>query len=279
MSRRRNIQLFALPEAPPEHVTLAGRGYKLLRVFKHDFFAATCLYVAPDEGAEAVAWPPDRVVVKFGRTQSFYRVGLEWYGRWLADHEADIYRVLRGVAGVPRWVGRVGATGYAMEYIAGRPLDHVPSTPPGFFEHLRETFEAMHARGVAYVDANKRSNIIVRSDLSPCVIDYQIAIRRRPAWPWPIGWLWGRLVSYMARRDIYHLYKHKRRMAPAELTPDEEQLSRSRGWVHRIHRRVSKAWRAVRRPFLRSRHQRGELVSPTAHLEDHHQPEKATWRQ
>ena len=131
MSRRGNTQLFALSQPPPTTLALAGKDYHLVRVFKHDFFAATCMYEA--DAGDATDWPPRRIVVKFGRTQGFCGLGLAWYGRWLAAHEEDIYRAVAGVKGVPRWVGRVGQTGYAMEFIQGRPLDHLDSPPPGFF--------------------------------------------------------------------------------------------------------------------------------------------------
>jgi hypothetical protein len=72
--------------------------------------------------------------------------------------------------------------------------------------------------------------------------------------------------------------KHKRRLAPNELAPEEEALSRRRTGLHALHRKLTKPWRALRRRFLRRQHASGRLKSPTAELEDHHQPEKATWR-
>ena len=85
-------------------------------------------------------------------------------------------------------------------------------------------------------------------------------------------------MDYLAGRDLYHLYKHKRRMAPERLTPDEDALSRSRGSLHLLHRRITKPYRAARRKFLRNQHQKGRLQSPTAKLEDRYQPEKQTWQ-
>ena len=64
----------------------------------------------------------------------------------------------------------------------------------------------------------------------------------------------------------------------SELTAEEDELSRSRDWFHRLHRRLSKPYKRFRRDFLRKRHEDGRLVSPTAELEMHDQPEKETWR-
>jgi len=274
---RLNTQLFALRQSPPATVRLNGRAYRLLRVFKHDFFAATCLYeFDPVDGTET---PEIRqVVVKFGRTQALCGLGMTWYAEWMRRHEEAIYGLLKGVPGVPRWMGRLGATAYAIEYVQARPLDHPPPPPPGFFDRLRRIFDEIHARGVGYGDANKRSNILVGPGGEPFLVDFQIAIRRRDDLPWPLNRLAAVAVRYIAAKDLYHLYKHKRRISPGELTPQEEALSRRRTGLHALHRRLTKHWRTLRRKFLSRQYEEGRLVSPSADLEDHHQPEKATWR-
>jgi hypothetical protein len=217
------------------------------------------------------------LVVKFGREQSFCGFPLAWLGEWNRNHEEAIYARLAGVRGVPRWGGRVGAYGYAIEYIDGLPLDHYEHPPARFFDGLREIFDTLHARGVAYGDANKRSNILVGPGGQPYLIDYQISIRTRADLPL-IGAAIGVAVRYLCRKDLYHLYKHKRRLAPEELTPEEDALSRDRGGLHLLHRKLTKPYRALRRRFLHKQYQKGQLVSPTAQLEDHVQPEKETWR-
>jgi hypothetical protein len=270
-----NTQLFALPASPPDVLEMSGATYALTRVFKHDFWAATCLYEEKNKNQNAGY---KKIVVKFGRSQDFCGLPLVWAGERLADHEEAIYRALRGVVGVPRWVARLGPVCYAVEYIQAAPLDHVGAPPEGFFDKLKKIFEAIHARGVAYGDANKRSNILVRPGGEPVLIDFQISLRRRDDWFWPLCAFARRAVAYLAERDLHHLYKHKRRLAPGELTPDEDALSRRRGLLHRLHRRATKPYRALRRRFLRTQYEQGRLVSPTADLEDHHQPEKQTWR-
>ena len=326
-NRPHNTQMFALPRPPAETIALAGATYRLARVFKHDFWAATSLYerqgaVARGEGvpplriagvppaavsspsassfppshspnaggscesetarrgqdALATAWPPEKVVVKIGRVQGFCGFPLDWVGRALRANERAVYRRIEGIPGVARWVGCLGATGYAIEYIDARPLDHPPPPPAGFFDQLRTLFEAIHARGVAYTDSNKRSNILIGADGRPYLVDYQISIRRCDDLPWPIGSAVAAAVRYMAAKDLYHLYKHKRRIAPAELTPEEDSLSRKRGGIHAVHRRLAKVYRAIRRTFLRRQFRKGAIHSPTEDLENHYQPEKDSWR-
>lgn len=289
----RNKQMFALASPPAERVELAGATYRLVRVFKHDFWAATCLYEREDPGNDLAAetpsprtgetpmprdWPPANVVVKFPRRRSFGGIPLDWTSRGFRGNERAVYRMLEGVPGVPRWVGDIGRDGYGIEYIEGRPLDHDPPPPPEFFDRLRTLFDAIHARGVAYADANKRSNILIGPGNQPFLVDYQISVRRVDWLPWPIRSIVAAAVAYVSRSDLYHLYKHKRRMYPDLLTPEEEALSRRRGGVHDWHRSVSKPYRALRRWFLGRQYRKGALQSPTAKLEDHYQPEKETWR-
>jgi hypothetical protein len=220
----------------------------------------------------------EKVVVKFYRTQPFCGLPMAWLGRFSRDHERAIYAALEGVAGVPRWLGCVSEAGYALQYVDARPIDRDLTLPAGFFDRLEDLFAAVHTRGVAYVDANKRSNILADLTGQPHLVDFQIALRRRDSWPWPLRSAIGGLVGYLQGRDLFHLYKHKRRLAPAELTPRQERLSRRMGFWHRLHGLLVKPYKAARRRFLRRQYQAGRLVSPTAHLEDHYQPEKETWR-
>ncbi len=270
---RANRAFFALPAGPPETVTVRTCTYRLEKVFKHDFFAATCLY-ATDEATDV-----RRVVVKFSRQHGFLGWPMAWLGEYLSRREVKVYSRLKGVKGVPRFMGWVEQGGYAIQYIDGRPMDHPPAPPKGFFEALRRIFDDVHARGVAYCDANKRSNILIDEAGRPWLIDYQISITNGDEFGPFISWLIKPTFKHMCHKDIYHLYKHKRRMAPDELTDEEDELSRARTGLHALHRKLSKPYRTWRRNFLAKRYRKGQLTSPTAELEDHIQPEKDSWRE
>lgn len=269
-----NTQLFALRHPPPSRLRVQGRAYELVRVFKHDFYAATALYAAAEAGA-----PPEKLVVKFGREQPFCGLPLAWIGRHLLRRERALHRRVDGVPGVQRWVAAISPTAYALEYLEGITLDRLTAPPPaGFFDRLRELIDAFHARGAAYGDLHKRSNILVAPDGRPGLIDFQISLIDDERASWPRRWWVRRWVRYLQRMDLYHLYKHKRRLAPDELTEEQQRLSRPRGRVIAFHRRMATPLRRLRRAFLNRLHRKGKLVSPSAHLEDHEQPEKATWR-
>ena len=268
----KNTQMFALKNPPAEAIQLAGHIYRLVRVFKHDFWSATCLYQC-DVPVEI-----PKIVVKCGRTHPFCGLPLQAVGLWQRNHEGSIYEALRGIDGIPRWLGLIGQYRYAIEYIDGKPLDHAERPPTGFFDRLAELFAQVHARGVAYSDSNKRSNILIGPGGKPYLIDYQISFRRRDDLPRPISTIIGWLVEYISAKDIYHIYKQKRRLCPDELTDQEQEISRHRSGLHQLHRKLAKGYRAMRRWFLHRQHIKGRLISPSAEMEDHHQPEKLSWR-
>lgn len=271
-----NTQLFALRRPPPARLEVLGRRYALAKVFKHDFFAATALYVAEGPGAS-----PGKLVVKFGRRQGFCGLPGRWLGRLLLRRERRFHRCVDGVAGVQRWIAQLSDTCYALEYVEGKTLDTfslAPGQGGAFFDSLRRTLTGLHLRGAAYCDLNKRSNIVVTPAGQPVLIDFQVSVvceasahrlRRWLVWPW---------VRYLQRMDLYHLYKHKRRMAGDCLKTREEALSRRRGRLVGLHRRFVTPLRRWRRRFLTFQYRSGRLISPSAHLEDHDQPEKTTWR-
>jgi len=268
-----DTQMFALKRSVPNELIVRGSKYSLCRVFKHDFWAATCLYNTLDPNAICT-----KIVIKFGRDHPFAGFPFQLIGEWLTSREELIYKRLQGVPGIPRWIGRLSPSSCAIEYIDGQPLDHFEKPPGGFFDKLRKILEDVHSRGVAYVDSNKRSNILVRNDGNPGLIDFQISIAVDESWIPPFGNVLSWIVRSLQKKDLYHLYKHKRRMSPDELTPEEDLLSRKRKGVHFLHRKLTKPYRTLRRNYLKKRHEQGRLVSPTSELEDHHQPEKDTRR-
>ena len=105
---------FALGTAGlPEDFALEDQEYRLKKVFKHDFFAATGLYTDADG---------QLVVLKLQRTYPLFGFPMQWLGARIAKHEISIFRQLQGIRGVPRFLGVYGPTGYVHEFIPGEDL-------------------------------------------------------------------------------------------------------------------------------------------------------------
>lgn len=224
---------------PRERFVLEGRTYRLERTLKQDFFAATGRYAGP-EG--------ERVVLKHYHTEPFLGLPLEWAGRWMADREVRHYRALQDLDGVPRLVGRIGRSAFVHEWVYGEDLlDRREPVPDDFFDRLDRLLDAVHARGLAYVDANKPDNVLVAArDGRPVLIDFQISWMPKRRGP-----LRRRILAVLQREDRYHFRKLKRRYRPDRMTPEEREASRRRSRLLSLHRLVGAPLRDLRRWVLR----------------------------
>ncbi len=237
--------LFALghADAPAELRMDPGTTFHFVTLFKHDFFAMTALYENP-----SAALPADRfAVLKVQRTHSFYGLPMRWLGWFVARREIMIYQKLQGIRGIPRFLGRVGSTGFLHEFIPGKDLHAGQPLTPAFFEDLAALFTEIHARHVAYVDANKRENILHGDDGRPYLIDFQISFFHNPHRWNPIKRWWMRRFI---RADWYHYAKHKVRLLPAACTPKDFENAKRPGRLHRVHRFFARPIIRIRRKIL-----------------------------
>jgi len=237
------------PADLPAGLELADGTYTHLRTYKHDFFAATGLY----EG------PSGKVILKMGRTASLFGLPMTWLGRRLTERELAVYRELQGVPGVPRCYDLWATTGLVHAFIEGHPLQRNERVNDEFFDRLGQVIDEIHSRRIAYVDLEKRENILVDADGRPALIDFQIS------WWWPTdrsrkpglgrilpNALGRRILAKLQAADLYHLLKHRRRHRPDLLTPEQIRQSYRCGPLVRIHRVVARPFTALRRAILKA---------------------------
>jgi hypothetical protein len=225
-------------DEPPDEVEVDLKRYRLLRVVKHDSWAATAFYRGVDKA----------IVCKFNRQQRVGPIPMRWLGRWLAGREAHALRLLAGLPGIPAGLGAVTIGGellrhaVAHDFIAGRPLGRHDAIPAAAFAALVDLLAEVHRRSMAYVDLHKRENILVGDDGRLYLLDFQISfcLPRR----WPGNALPMRaLLGILQRSDSYHLKKHIARCSDAGQAP-------ARPWWIRVHRGVAIPLRALRRWLL-----------------------------
>ena len=224
----------------PEHVTCAGGRYDHVETFKHDFFAATGLY----NGPEGLA------VLKLGRTTPLGLLPMGWIGRFLTRRELRLYSLAHDLTGVPRLIGAVGRGGLLHAYVPGHPLGRRETVSDTFFAELADLLGSLHDRHIAYVDLNKRQNVLMGDDGKPYLIDFQISLYLPPE-----GWRRLAPVRWFLRRfqnaDRYHYLKHKRRLRPDLLTAEEQaRVGRLSPWIL-LHRWLFRPVTYVRRAVLR----------------------------
>jgi hypothetical protein len=232
----------------PETITLDGVAWRHRQTHKHDFWAVTGFY-QNDRG--------ERAVLKMGRTEPFAGLPLEFIGRFLCRREIRFYNALRELPNVPPILGTVGATGFLHAYVEGHPLSKDRPVPDRFFDDLERLISDIHARRIAYVDANKPENILLGDDGRPHLIDFQIS--------WDLHELGdNRLTRWFLRRlkraDIYHVLKHKKRMRPDELSEDERRIVAARSTLIRVHRIVTWPYFKLRRSTFKRLRASGRLL-------------------
>ncbi len=244
-------QLYACGEkSMPEEIVLANTIYRLNKVFKHDFFAATALYELNDQSQDIEKSYPAKVVLKLGRRQHFLGLPLVWLGRIICRHELSNLNHLNGLGSVPRVLSPYGDLGIIYEYIDGHSLDEEKDLPDDFFDKLLDLLQQVHQQDIVYLDMNKRGNILVGPDGQPRLIDFQISLYIGPR-----SLISRRLSSYvrniLQKADIYHVLKHKRRLCPELLKPHEQTLAYSRSRLVRLHRLAATPLRKLRRLLLK----------------------------
>jgi hypothetical protein len=224
----------------PKTLVLGQSHYALAAVLKNDFFAKTVLYSLVGPHCPST---PARVILKVNRAVPFYGIPLQWIGRLLTWHETSILSRLEDISGIPRLLARHCETGFIYEYIPGWTLDQKAQIPDGFFDNLHELTKALHARSVVYVDMNKRGNIIIGDDLRPYLIDFQISL-------YLPGLLLSPVRNMFRNADIYHLYKHKVRLAPGQTTMAQRLVGRRRSPALALHRILTRPYHVVRRAIF-----------------------------
>lgn len=232
----------------PPTVSVGGKSYRLTVDVKHDFFAATGFYDADDQ---------ERVVVKFGRDNDFLGIPLRWLGRFLRDRELRMYATLRDLPNLPRVLGTVGKSGFILQFLHGRPLRKDSQVPDGFFDKLRTLVQKVHERGIAYVDMNKKANIIIGNDNEPYLVDFQIS--------WDLhemgdNFINRRILKRLQQEDLYHVNKHHARLRPDELTPEQREASVRRSVLIRVHRSVTRLYFKLRRRTWKRLRETGRIL-------------------
>lgn len=254
MARVRNYPwLKALGKSDlPQEISLGPQRYRLVERFKHDFFAATALYECL---GGPTAWQGgrgrcDRVVLKLGRVADLLGLPMRFVGEWLARREAGFYGALQGLEGIPGFLGMWGGHGVAHEYVEGHPLRRNEWVSDEFFPRLARLLDAIHARDMAYVDLEKRENILVGDDGNPYLIDFQISFALRT----PRSRR-SRILRFLLRKlqesDRYHLLKHHRRHRPDQLSPEQIEASYRRPVHVDLHRVLFRPWTLLRRRTLK----------------------------
>jgi len=186
-----------------------------------------------------------RYVVKFTKGWGPTR----WLRQWMLRHEYRVYQRLEGLIGIPRCYGLIDGRYLLLEYIEGssfRAAQAQLRKNPEYFAQLWNLVHSMHARGVAHTDLKRKDNLMVRSDGSPCIIDFGTAIMRKPGYA-PIN----HYIYRIAQQFDYNACIKLRHKGYQQLTP-EEQLYYRRTPVERLTYPITQGVRRIVRHLRKS---------------------------
>jgi predicted Ser/Thr protein kinase len=96
-------------------------------------------------------------------------------------NEYRVYSRLSGVGGIPRCYGLLDGSYLVLEFVDGIPVYKAEIIDRRvFFESLLSVIKQLHKAGVAHADLKKKDNLLVVEGRTPCIIDFGVAIVRKP---------------------------------------------------------------------------------------------------
>ena len=106
-------------------------------------------------------------------------------------HEAKVYSRLNGISGVPHCHGLVGNRYLVLDYIDAEPFEHARiEDHEAFFEELLALIKELHKIGIAHTDLKKKDNLLVADEKRPYVVDFGVAVIRKPGFAPVNHWLY-----------------------------------------------------------------------------------------
>jgi predicted Ser/Thr protein kinase len=162
--------------------------------------------------------------------------------RAMLRNEYRAYSRLSEVRGVPRCYGLLHGRYLVLECIDGVPIRKAKITDRVmFFETLLNLIKGLHNAGVAHGDLKKKDNLLVVAGQTPCVIDFGVAIVRKPGFA-PLN----HYLYDLAKKFDFNAWvklKYDRRF---ENMADEDRQYYNRTFIE-------KASRCVKRTYLRAK--------------------------
>lgn len=92
-------------------------------------------------------------------------------------HEARVYERLSGFNAAPRCYGLLRGQYLILQHVDGVSMRHAEiADRDTFFAELLDHLQALHARGIAHSDLQKKDNLLVVDGRHPCLLDFGAAV-------------------------------------------------------------------------------------------------------
>ena len=156
-------------------------------------------------------------------------------------YEKFILQKLSGISGIPMFVGLEDYNCMLISHIDGDIIKKsYQRLAPDYFEKLLTIAEKIHNRGILHLDIGHKSNIMVKSNGDPAIIDFNTSIYL-PAYPF-----FSPILKLLAKIDLTSILRLKLRFSPQESTFSERQqvkkfLRLRKLWIFdKISRRITR---------------------------------------
>jgi predicted Ser/Thr protein kinase len=172
-------------------------------------------------------------------------LGLAAYVRRLMlQNEFAVYGRLSGLPGIPVCHGFLKKQFLVLEFIDGVPIqDARLADRDFFFGTLLRQIKTMHRAGVAHGDLKKKDNILVVDGRQPVLLDFGVAVIRKPGLA-PVN---RYLFSLLKTFDYNAYVKLKYRQRIDRISAADRQfyhrtvVEKSAGWIKRRYLKI-KRW-------------------------------------
>jgi len=153
--------------------------------------------------------------------------------RWaMLRNEYRVYSRLSEVHGVPRCYGLLDGRYLVLEFIDGVPIRRARITDRGvFFDTFLNIIKELHKVGVAHTDLKKKDNLLVIEGRTPCVIDFGVAVVKKPGFA-PLN----RYLYNLARKFDFNAWVKLKYGGKYENISHEDRAYYNRTMVEKVSR-------------------------------------------
>ncbi len=169
--------------------------------------------------------------------------------RAMLRNEYRVYSRLSEVHGVPQCYGLLDGRYLVLECVDGVPVRKAQIQDHGlFFETLLNLIKDLHRAGVAHGDLKKKDNLLVVDGRTPCVIDFGVAIVRKPGFA-PLN----RYLYELARKFDFNAWVKLKYNRKFENMANEDRqyynrtvIEKASHWIKRTYLRAKRGLRGER---------------------------------
>jgi serine/threonine protein kinase len=165
---------------------------------------------------------------------------------FMLRNEYRIYSKLGDIKGIPRCHGLLDNRYLVLEYIDGIPIRNARITDRiAFFERLLTVIKGLHEAGVAHTDLKKKDNVLVVDGSIPYVIDFGVAIIRKPGFA-PIN----HYLYHLASTFDFNAWIKLKYDAKYEQVTEQDSIYYNRTLIEKVSRWTKDTYLMVKKALI-----------------------------